>query len=136
MQHGYFAYLVFDFYASYAFIVPQVKCEFVEMCFMSSPHTHTGANSMPVCGAFCDGKSMSQGHCLGTYSSFPADLMHHLLGIGKKAYLLKLAFFFQVLKLNAETDQNASVPKRKVHAEPAEATRKSSRFATPASARD
>jgi len=94
-----------------------------------------GASSMPVCGASGDGKSTSYGHCLGTYSSFPADLKHHFLGIGKKAYQLQLAFFFRVLKLNAETDQNASVPKRKGNAEPAEATRKSWRFATPASAR-
>mmetsp|Transcript_80898 Transcript_80898/g.131106 ORF Transcript_80898/g.131106 Transcript_80898/m.131106 type:complete len:137 (-) Transcript_80898:403-813(-) len=135
MQRGYFPYLVFYFYASHAFIVPQVICECFEMCFMSVPRTHTGASSMPVCGASGDGKSTSYGHCLGTYSSFPADLKHHFLGIGKKAYQLQLAFFFRVLKLNAETDQNASVPKRKGNAEPAEATRKSSRFATPASAR-
>jgi hypothetical protein len=41
---------------------------------------------------------MAYGRYHGTYASFPADLKHRSMKLGKRGHILKLAFFFRILR--------------------------------------
>jgi len=58
----------------------------------------TGPSYMHVCGAFRKGKCMAYGRYHGTYASFPADLKHRSVKLGKRRHILKLSFFFRILR--------------------------------------
>jgi len=53
---------------------------------------------MHVCGAFRKGKCMAYSRYHGTYASFPADLKHRSVKLGKRRHILKLSFFFRILR--------------------------------------
>jgi len=57
-----------------------------------------GASGMHVSGAWHKEGSMKYGNNAGTYSSFPADLRHRSVKLGHQAGILKIAFFFTIIR--------------------------------------
>jgi len=83
---------------------------------------------MHVSGAWHKEGSMAYGNNAGTYSSFPADLRHRSLKLGHQAGILKIAFFFTVIRKKCKPK---TTPKTKAKTTSKLGVRKSSRVFKP-----
>lgn len=83
----------------YSTVPIDVMCEnSCVFCLVFGIDVNTGASGMHVSGAWHKEGSMKYGNNAGTYSSFPADLRHRSVKLGHQAGILKIAFFFTIIR--------------------------------------